>query len=88
MDLEAMARLGADLDDVRAGFDDALHALGDAPASGLGAGDLDRACQGFRDDWAHGLDRLSGSAQRVRDGVERTRAEYAAADAAVAEALR
>ncbi len=88
VDLEAMARLGADLDGVRTAFDDALRALGDAPASGLGDGDLDRACQEFRDGWAHGLDRIGGSAQRVRDGVERTRAEYAAADAAVAEALR
>ncbi len=88
VDLEAMARLGADLDGAAARLDGALRALGDAPASGLGADELDRACEEFRSGWAHGVDRLGGCTRRVRDGVDRTRAEYAAADAAVAEALR
>jgi hypothetical protein len=88
VDTEALGLLGAELDSVREQLDGALRAVGEPPPGGLGSAELDRACGEFRDSWSHGLERLGQCAAQVRDGVDRTRAAYAAADRAVQEAVR
>lgn len=88
VDLEALGLLGSELDSVREQLDATLRAVGDPPPGGLGGAELDRACGEFRDSWSHGLERLGACAAAVRDGVDRTRAAYAAVDHAVQEAVQ
>jgi uncharacterized protein YukE len=86
VDLDAVARLAGDLDGARGQLDGALRALG-GTAARVGPAELDEACEEFRESWRHGLRRLGECTDAVRDGLDRTRAHYAAADAAVAGAV-
>ena len=86
VDLEAVERLAGDLDGAREQLDGALRALGGTTPE-VGPAELGAACAEFREGWRHGLTRLGECAGAVRDGLDRTRTHYAAADAAVAGAV-
>lgn len=84
VDLDALAELRRQLDGAREQLDGALAALGEAAAPRLGSDDLDRACEEFRQSWAHGLGKLGECVGVVGEGIGAVGATYAQGEAAVA----
>ncbi|MFG2747941.1 hypothetical protein [Streptomyces xanthophaeus] len=88
VDIDQLTRLTRALDSALVSLREARRALDHVRADQLGTEDLDAACDGFQDRWAHGARELTKRVKRVREGVDRSAAQYAELEAAVREAFR
>ncbi|MFE2168681.1 MULTISPECIES: hypothetical protein [unclassified Streptomyces] len=88
VDIDQLTRLTRALDSSLVSLRDARRALDHVRADQLGTADLDRACDGFQERWAYGTRELTKRVKAVREGVDRSAAEYAELEEAIREAFR
>ncbi|MCX4695963.1 hypothetical protein [Streptomyces sp. NBC_01408] len=88
VDIDQLTRLTRALDASLLSLREARRALDHVRADQLGTADLDDACDGFQERWAHGTRELTKRVKRVREGVDRSATQYAELEAAVREAFR
>ncbi|WP_329377231.1 hypothetical protein OG625_06590 [Streptomyces sp. NBC_01351] len=88
VDIDQLTRLTRALDSSLVSLREARRALDHVRADQLGTADLDRACDAFQDRWAYGTRELTKRVKRVREGVDRSAAEYAELEEAIREAFR
>ncbi|MFJ7589737.1 hypothetical protein ACIQZO_20615 [Streptomyces sp. NPDC097617] len=87
VDIDQLTRLTRVLDSSLASLRDARRALDHVRADQLGTADLDKACDGFQERWAYGARELTKRVKDVREGVDRSAAEYAELDQAIRAAF-
>ncbi|MFI7354262.1 hypothetical protein ACIBTP_09970 [Streptomyces avidinii] len=87
VDIDQLTRLTRVLDSSLASLRDARRALDHVRPDQLGTADLDVACDGFQERWAHGTRELTKRVKAVREGVDRSAAEYAELDRAIRAAF-
>ncbi|OKK22458.1 hypothetical protein AMK16_04825 [Streptomyces sp. CB00455] len=88
VDIDQLTRLTRALDSSLLSLRDARRALDHVRADQLGTADLDEACDGFQKRWAHGARELTKRVKTVREGVDRSAAEFAELEEAIRVAFR
>ncbi|MEV7440172.1 hypothetical protein AB0O22_03280 [Streptomyces sp. NPDC091204] len=88
VDIDQLIRLTRALDSSLVSLREARRALDHVRADQLGTADLDAACDGFQERWAHGTRELTQRVKTVREGVDRSAAQYAELEEAVRAAFR
>ncbi|WP_327412522.1 hypothetical protein [Streptomyces sp. NBC_01233] len=88
VDIDQLTRLTRALDSSLVSLREARRALDHVRPDQLGTADLDAACDGFQERWAHGTRELAKRVKTVREGVDRSAAEYAELEEAVRAAFR
>ncbi|MFE9632610.1 hypothetical protein [Streptomyces sp. NPDC006463] len=88
VDIDQLTRLTRALDSSLVSLRDARRALDHVRADELGTADLDAACDGFQKRWAFGARELTKRVKAVRDGVDRSAAEFAELEEAIRAAFR
>ncbi|MFJ9339776.1 hypothetical protein ACIRP0_10830 [Streptomyces sp. NPDC101733] len=88
VDIDQLTRLTRALDSSLTSLREARAALGHVRADQLGTTDLDAACDGFQEEWAHGARELTKRVKTVREGVDRSATEYAELEEAIRAAFR
>ncbi|MFG2981518.1 hypothetical protein ACGFYQ_09690 [Streptomyces sp. NPDC048258] len=88
VDIDQLTRLTRALDSSLAALRDARRALDHVRADELGTADLDAACDGFQKRWAFGTRELTKRVKTVREGVDRSAAEFAELEEAIRAAFR
>ncbi|MEU9299970.1 hypothetical protein [Streptomyces sp. NPDC048269] len=88
VDYDQLTRLTRALDSSLVALRDARRALDHVRADELGTADLDAACDGFQKRWAFGTRELTKRVKTVREGVDRSAAEFAELDEAIRVAFR
>ncbi|MFE9606973.1 hypothetical protein [Streptomyces sp. NPDC006012] len=63
-------------------------ALSDATVTGLGADDLDSACQDFQEDWKYGTEQIGQQTESLAKIVGQSKDSYQEVDKALEAALR
>ncbi|MEU9417093.1 hypothetical protein [Streptomyces sp. NPDC051000] len=88
VEIDQLTRLTRALDSSLVSLREARKALDHVRADQLGTRDLDAACDEFQEKWAHGTRQLTKRVKNVREGVNRSAAEYAELDKAIRDAFR
>ncbi|WP_411104479.1 hypothetical protein [Streptomyces sp. cmx-4-9] len=88
VDIDQLTRLTRTLDSSLVSLREARRALDHVRADQLGTADLDAACDGFQERWAFGARELTRRVKAVREGVDRSAAEYTELEEAVRTAFR
>ncbi|MER7570713.1 hypothetical protein [Streptomyces sp. NPDC126514] len=63
-------------------------ALRDSTVTGLGTDDLDRACEGFQEDWQYGAEEIGKQTEDLAEIIGKSRDGYLEVDKALEEALK
>ncbi|MCL7428511.1 hypothetical protein ACIHJG_17105 [Streptomyces sp. NPDC052415] len=63
-------------------------ALRDSTVTGLGTDDLDRACEGFQEDWQYGAEEIGKQTEDLAEIIGKSRDSYLEVDKALEEALK
>ncbi|WP_031157916.1 hypothetical protein OHA91_07700 [Streptomyces erythrochromogenes] len=87
VDIDQLTRLTRALDSSLSSLREARRALDHVRPDQLGTADLDAACDGFQERWAYGTRELTKRVKAVREGVDRSAAEYAELEQAVRTAF-
>ncbi|MER7823355.1 hypothetical protein ABTX85_12425 [Streptomyces sp. NPDC096097] len=87
VDIDQLTRLTRALDSSLVSLREARHALDHVRPDQVGTADLDAACDGFQERWAYGTRELTRRVKDLREGVDRSAAEYAELDQAVRAAF-
>ncbi|MFG2484325.1 hypothetical protein ACGFSI_16370 [Streptomyces virginiae] len=87
VDIDQLTRLTRALDSSLVSLREARRALDHVRPDQLGTTDLDAACDGFQERWAYGTQQLTNRVKDLREGVDRSAAEYAELDQAVRAAF-
>lgn len=88
VDIDQLTRLTRALDSSLLSLREARRALDHVRADQLGTTDLDAACDGFQERWSYGARELTKRVKTVREGVDRSAAEYAELEKAIRAAFR
>ncbi|MFD3325045.1 hypothetical protein [Streptomyces sp. NPDC058701] len=88
VDIDQLTRLTRALDSSLVSLREARRALDHVRADQLGTADLDKACDGFQERWSYGARELTKRVKAVREGVDRSAAEYAELEKAIRAAFR
>uniref|UniRef100_A0AAU2JYZ2 Uncharacterized protein n=1 Tax=Streptomyces sp. NBC_00049 TaxID=2903617 RepID=A0AAU2JYZ2_9ACTN len=87
VDIDQLTRLTRALDASLVSLREARNALDHVRADQLGTADLDAACDGFQARWGYGTKQLTKRVKAVREGVDRSAAEYAELEEAIRAAF-
>jgi hypothetical protein len=85
---EGLDAISANLEQSRQGLEQALNAMRDGTAAGLGSPELDAACADYHDAWQYGLGQLASCVDTVRAGIDSVKQLYLQNDAEIAQACR
>jgi hypothetical protein len=80
VEIGGLKALGGNLRHCADNLEGALDALNTIGGDSLGRSSLDDACNDFQDSWRHGLDKIRECSQKLVDGVDASRKDYAEVD--------
>lgn len=88
IDGEVLSRVRSNLGGIRDLMEQPSRAMRAVTGSALGAPALARRMDEFGDEWAYGIDKLSGFAGTAVEALDRIEQAFEEADTSLAEALR
>jgi hypothetical protein len=88
IDGAVLARVRSNLGDIRDLMQTPARQMREVTGSAMGARDLARRMDEFGDEWAYGIEKLSGFAADAVDALDRIEQAFRDADTSLAQALR
>ncbi|EDY60775.1 MULTISPECIES: hypothetical protein [Streptomyces] len=87
VELEALARLSAQLGECGDTMRSAMKQLKDIGPEGSGYAELEEACDAFQNKWGYGIGLIADATSGVTEGLSETRKVYETLEEQIAEAF-